>query len=497
MASDVIFDEKTAPVHARLLIGGTWVDGVGGAGERMDVRNPARPSELVGTVIRCAVTDIDAAAAAAKDAQAAWAAKGYRARAEIISQALTQLEQDLDARAVLYSRENGKTLAEAKGELSSVFMRQRLTLDLVDELENERLLTDDNGRTFVTRVPYGTVVSIVPWNAPVPLGFMQIIPALLAGNAVIVKPPETCPLALTQSVQLIADLFPAGVLNLVTGLPDEIGDRLTGHPDVDKLAFTGSIPSARHIMANAAQTIKGITMELGGNDPALLLDDVDLSDKTMELMASVVFRMSGQVCMAIKRVYVPTAIKDRFVDAFIKAADRVVVGEGLRPKVTMGPLHQEKGLIRGRGLVEDAEKRGANVLRVGRIDHKDTFNEGWFMQPTIVTEVSNDAPLMTEEQFCPALPIASYDDLDEALARANGTIYGLGGSVWGKDRERALDVARRIEAGTVWVNTHGTQAINRRAPYGGIKQSGIGRRAGIEGMYEYLQVKTITSFEGP
>lgn len=496
MASDVIVDDKIAPVHAQLLIGGTWMDGVDGAGARMDVCNPARPSERVGTVVRGTVADIDAAAAAAKDAQPAWAAKGYRGRAAVIAKALTLLEQDLDARAILYSRENGKTLTEAKGELTSVFMRQRLTLELADELENERVLTDDNGRTFVTRVPYGTVVSIVPWNAPVPLGFMQIIPALLAGNAVIVKPPETCPLALTQSVQLIADQFPPGVLNLVTGLPDEIGDRLTGHPDVDKLAFTGSIPSARHIMANAAQTIKGITLELGGNDPALLLDDADLSDKTMEMMASVVFRMSGQVCMAIKRVYVPTVIKDHFIDAFAKAADKVVVGEGLRPKVSMGPLHQEKGLIRGRNLVEDAEKRGANVLRVGRIDNKDTFNEGWFMQPTIVTDVADDAPLMTEEQFCPALPVASYDDLDEVLARANGTIYGLGGSVWGKDVERALAVARRIQAGTVWVNTHGTQSINRRAPYGGIKQSGIGRRAGIEGMYEYLQVKTITSFEG-
>jgi acyl-CoA reductase-like NAD-dependent aldehyde dehydrogenase len=339
------------------------------------------------------------------------------------------------------------------------------------------------------------VVSIVPWNAPVPLGFMQIIPALLAGNAVIVKPPETCPLALTRCVEMIADLFPPGVLGLVTGLPAEIGDRLTGHPDVAKIAFTGSIPSARHIMANAAETIKGITLELGGNDPAVLLDDVDLSDKTMDQMASVVFRMSGQVCMAIKRVYVPRAIKDRFVDAFARAADKVVVGEGLRPRVTMGPLHQEKGLLRGRSLVEDAEQSGASVLPLGKIDDLETFNGGWFMQPTLVTDVPDDAPLMTEEQFCPALPIATYEDIDEAVSRANDTIFGLGGSVWGKNVDRALEVARRIQSGTVWVNTHGTHAINRRAPYGGIKQSGIGRRAGIEGMHEYLQVQTITSYE--
>jgi acyl-CoA reductase-like NAD-dependent aldehyde dehydrogenase len=161
----------------------------------------------------------------------------------------------------------------------------------------------------------------------------------------------------------------------------------------------------------------------------------------------------------------------------------------------MGPLHSEKGLIRGRGLVEDAEQSGASVLPLGKIDDIDTFNTGWFMRPTLVTDVPDDAPLMCEEQFCPALPITTYDDIDEAVTRANDTIFGLGGSVWGKNGDRALAVARRIQSGTVWVNTHGTQAINRRAPYGGVKQSGIGRRAGIEGMHEYLQIQTITSYE--
>ena len=491
MAKDSSLSNELPPVHARILIDGEWLD----RAERLEVRNPARPSELVGTAVRGTVEDVNAAVTAAVVAQPAWAAKGYRARAAVIAEALKRLEADIEPRAMIYSRENGKTLAEAKGELMSVFMRQRLTLELVEELEQDQVLSDDNGRTFISKLPYGVVVSIVPWNAPVPLGFMQIIPALLAGNAVIVKPPETCPLALTRCVELIADLFPKGLIGLVTGLPGEIGDTLTGHPGVGKVAFTGSIPSARHIMANAAETIKGITLELGGNDPAILLDDVDLSEKTMDQMASVVFRMSGQVCMAIKRVYVPARLKDKFVDAFAKAADKVVVGEGMRPKVTMGPLHQEKGLLRARGLVEDAEGRGASVLRLGKIDDMETFEQGWFMQPTLVSDVPADAPLMTEEQFCPALPISSYDDLDEAIARANDTIYGLGGSVWGKDTDRALSVARRVQSGTVWINAHGTHAINRRAPYGGIKQSGIGRRAGLQGMYEYLQIQTITSLE--
>ena len=491
MTSEAIIPNELPPVHARLLIGGEWVDGA----TRIEVRNPARPAEIVGSAVQCGTDDIDAAVGAAKAAQPAWAALGYRARADVIADALDRLEKEQDERATLYSRENGKTIAEAKGELRSVCARQRLTLELVEELEAERLLTDEIGRTFVSQIPYGVVVSIVPWNAPVALAFMQIIPALLAGNAVVVKPPESCPLTLTRSVEMIAGLFPPGVLNLVTGLPAEIGDRLTGHPDVDKIAFTGSIPSARHIMSNAAQTIKGMTLELGGNDPAVVLDDVDLSEKTMDRMTGAVFRMTGQVCMAIKRIYVPEEMQDRFVDAFAKAADKVVVGEGTRPKVTMGPMHLEKGLIRARGLLDDAEKRGANLLRVGRIDDMETFEEGWFMQPTIVTDIDDEAPLMTEEQFCPALPIATYRDIDDAVARANDTVYGLGGSVWGKDVDRAVSVARRIESGTVWINTHGTESVNRRAPYGGIKQSGIGRRAGIEGMREYLQYKTIRTYE--
>ena len=282
---------------------------------------------------------------------------------------------------------------------------------------------------------------------------------------------------------------------MVTGQPAEIGDTLTTHPDVGKIGFAGSIPSARHIMANAAQTIKGVTLELGGNDPAIILDDAEFSSATMKSMLDATFQMTGQVCMAIKRIYVPTKRRDEFLQSFRKAAESVVVGDGLETAVTIGPLHTQRAQLRAVGLLEDAVRRGAEVTDLGKIDNDATFSGGYFMRPAMVTNIPDDAPLMTEEQFCPAIPVATYDDLGEAVARANRSIYGLSGSVWGGDVNRALDVASKIEAGQVWINSHGVHAINHLAPYGGVKQSGIGRKSGIEGIREYVQSQTIATHE--
>jgi len=474
-----------------MLIGGEWAN----SDRRIDVFNPARPDELVGTIPRGAPGDAECAIAAAKSAQPDWASKTYGERAKIIAPVLERLAADIDERAVLYVRENGKTIAEARGELAGVPARQRLTLELAEELDHRREVESPHGRSFVGFVPFGVVVSIVPWNAPVSLAFLQIIPALLAGNTIVVKPPETCPLSLMRAIEMIAPLLPPGVINVVTGLPAEIGDTLTTHPDVNKVAFTGSVPSARRIMANAALTIKGITLELGGNDPAILLEDADLGDAAMERMAKSVYRMTGQVCMAIKRIYVPESIKEKFLDAFTRTVNKIVVGDGLDTAVTMGPMHTARALDRAKGLVAGAATRGAKVQVLGQIADEATFAGGHFMQPTVVSDIAEDAQLMVEEQFCPAIPVATYRDVHDALARANSTIYGFGGSIWSRDIGRATELARQLNAGTVFVNTHGTESVNRKLPYGGIKQSGIGRRAGIEGIREYLQVQTLTTFE--
>jgi acyl-CoA reductase-like NAD-dependent aldehyde dehydrogenase len=480
-----------APITEYMLICGMRVDGP----VRLEVRNPARPDDLVGTIVRGAPEHVDQAVAAAKGVQPAWASLTFSERADLLAGALTRLEGDIEARAAVFVRENGKPLAEARGELLGAPKRQRLAFAFAPELDAGRNLAAPHGQTLVVYRPYGVVVSIVPWNSPVTLALTQIVAALLAGNCVVLKPPESCPLALIRSVVMLAEGLPAGTINVVTGLPSEIGDALTTHPDVGKIGFTGSIPSARHIMANAAQSIKGVTLELGGNDPAIVLDDADLGASTMQAMLNATFQMTGQVCMAIKRIYVPAKRRDEFLDAFCRSVDAIVVGDGLEPTVTMGPLHTQKARIRAQALLDDAARRGADVRQLGKIDDEATFSGGYFMRPTVVTGIPDDAPLMTEEQFCPAIPVAAYDDLDEVIARANQSIFGLSGSIWSRDMKRAVDIARKIEAGQVWINSHGPHAINHQAPYGGVKQSGIGRKSGFEGILEYVQSQTITTHE--
>jgi acyl-CoA reductase-like NAD-dependent aldehyde dehydrogenase len=476
---------------AGMLIGGKKIMD----GRRIEVRNPAHPEELVGTIVQCTPDDVNLAIAAAKDAQPAWAAKTFAERGKILGRALDQLDTDVDSRATLFTRENGKPLVDSKNEIMSIVPRARLTLELAAELDATHNMPAPNGHTVVRHVPFGVVVSIVPWNSPITLAAAQFIPALLAGNTIVLKVPESCPLALTVTAERIAQALPPGVLNIISGLPLDIGDTLTMHPDVAKIAFTGSVPAARKIMANAAQTIKSFTAELGGNDAAIVLEDVDLSDETMNRMAMIVYRMSGQICMAIKRIYVPDSIHDEFIAAFSKAVDRIVVGDGCAAGITMGPLHAKQAYQRALGLVADAEKRGATVRRLGKVQDETIFAAGYFMRPTLVTEIGDDAPLVTEEQFCPALPVMKYRDVEDALARANSSIYGLGGSVWSKNIDKAAALASRIQAGTVFVNTHGTRSVNHHAPYGGMKQSGIGRRSGMEGMREYMQTQTLTTFE--
>jgi acyl-CoA reductase-like NAD-dependent aldehyde dehydrogenase len=489
MAMQLSHTPTAAPVHARNFIGGEWVDGPA----HVEVRNPAHPDEVVGTIVRSTPDDVNRAVAAAKAAQPAWDALGIRERAQRLSAGLEAIGQDVDERSVLLVRENGKTLAESRGEVAGLADRLRVGLEYVDALAEPRLLDAPTGRTYVSYRPYGVVVSIVPWNAPVNLAFSQIFSALLTGNTVVVKPPETAPLTVIATVALFARALPPGVLNVVTGLPDEIGDTLTTHPDVGKIVFTGSIRAARHIGSNAMQTIKSLLLELGGNDPAIVLDDADLGEKTMDRMAGMVYGLTGQVCGAIKRIYVPEKLAEAFYAAFRRSADKIVVGDGLQPGVTMGPLHSQAGLTRAIGYVDDARARGANVDLVGKIADEEVFAHGYFMQPSIVTNIAADAPLVLEEQFSPTLPVVTYTDLDEAFAHANETVYGLCGSIWGGDAERALRLASRIESGSVWVNTHGM--VNRRAPFGGVKQSGIGVRGGLEGILDYVQPQTVTTFE--
>lgn len=475
-------------VDARMLIGGEWI-----AGDAiLTVRNPADPTEVVGQVPAGSGEHAAEAIAAAKAAQRSWGRLSFQSRAAALKPALAEVEALAPTLAALYARENGRTLQEAAGELGSIAINQLQTLGLAPTLDEATRLSRGAGYTSMTTVPYGVVVSIVPWNAPAALAFLHVVPALLAGNAVVVKPPETCPLTLIALLRAFAQELPSGLVNIVTGDPSSVGPALTTHPDVGKIAFTGGAASAARIAAAAAATVKSLTLELGGNDPAILMPGFQADAATLAALRRGVFMNTGQVCMAIKRLYVHQDDAARFVEAFTSSVDEFVVGDGLRPEVTMGPLHSAAARARSRALVEDARRRGARVRELGSVRRPAEFEAGYFMRPVVVTELSDDAPLMAEEQFCPAIPIATYRHVDEAVQRANDSPFGLSASVWGRDLDRAASVARSLEAGAVFVNGHGVASLDRRLPYGGLKQSGQGRKASTQGVLEYCQTQSLT-----
>lgn len=476
------------PVTMNMLIGGEPVSG----GQSIEVHNPARRYEVVGSTPRGTPSDVERAVAAAKRAQPAWASHGFEARAEAIARGLDRLEAQAALLAPLYTRENGKTVSAAGNEIAATVRRERNSIGYASRLASVRELPFAAGMSKVALRPFGVVAAIAPWNGPVVLGFTQIVSALIAGNAVVAKPPETCPLTLIQSLSTLAEELPAGVINIVTGGRRDVGDALVTHPDVDKIAFTGSIDAAREIISASGRTIKNLTLELGGNDPAVILDDAVFDEAMMNKLAGSVFRNCGQICLAVKRIYVPAPRERQFLEAFEAAAHRFVVGNGLEQGVHIGPVHSQSSVERVRQLKLDAVSRGATVKELGCYHPAAEREAGNFLLPQIVTNAPDDSRIVVEEQFAPIVPVMTYDCEDDAIARANGTVFGLGGSVWSADRDRAERLAWKLEAGTVWVNDHGTTFLNPQAPYGGIKQSGIGRKSGLEGVMEYCQLQTLT-----
>lgn len=470
-----------------------FIDGqVFEAASVIEVFNPARPTELVGKAGRGAPEDIGRAISAAHRVQPEWASKTHRERLDILKAAMKAVDGVAGSLVELYVRENGKVRAEAERELTTLAPRMAMILDSAAVLDDDRSVPSDSGSTYVINRPYGVVVSIVPWNSPLSLGFSQIISAMVTGNTVVIKPPETCPIAMCTLVAALAEKLPAGVLNLVTGLPAEIGDALISNPLVSKIAFTGSVASARKIMCSAANNIADLTLELGGNDAAIVLPDADLSEASMKKIISATFTLAGQVCMAIKRLYVHRDIADKFIEALQGAMTNYYAGNGLDPNASMGPLHTRAALLRTQELLDEAKALRATIIPCGGVTDEAAASGGHFFQPTLVVGVPDSARVVQEEQFCPILPILIYDDIEDAIARANSSMFGLGGSVWSQNVEAAAKIARRIEAGTVFVNVHGTGAINRRAPYGGLKHSGIGRKAGLEGLMEFVELQTLT-----
>jgi len=365
-----------------------------------------------------------------------------------------------------------------------------------DKLAEDRKLSGPPRDTIITRQPRGVASQIVPWNWPISLLGVKAPPALMTGNTVVIKIAEQSPLAPMQLLKMLADGLPPGVINVIASPPSEIGDELISNPLVRKISFTGSIKAGKHIMKVAADTLKAVTLELGGNDAALVLDDAELDEDAIQRFVTGTFMSSGQICMAVKRIYVHRSRYDEFVEKFSSAVDKIVVGDGTDPNVTMGPINNESQLGVVRDLIEDARQTGATVRELGQIADEATYKAGYFQRPTVVTDCDPRSRIVQEEQFGPVVPILAFDEDDEAIRQANDTEFGLCSSVWTSDRDRAVAMARRLEAGYTYINGHGPMAQDHRGPFGGMKQSGIGRVLGFEGMNEFMEPHSISAPPG-
>ncbi|MEW2119385.1 aldehyde dehydrogenase family protein [Streptomyces sp. NPDC005474] len=445
-------------------------------GEPFTVVNPAT-GEPFAEAADCGPAELDAVVARARAAWPAWRSDPA-ARSAALSAAADAAETVADDLAVLLTREQGKPLAEARSEVSRLAARLRYFAALVPRTRDV-----GDGRAGVRSQlrwqSVGPVAAIVPWNFPLQLASSKIAPALAAGNTVVLKPSPLTPLATRLLGNVLSGVLPPGVLTVVTGR-DPLGARLATHPGIRQVTFTGSVATGRLVAEAAAAQLRPVTLELGGNDAAIVLDDVDLDALGPRLFWSA-FRNCGQVCMAVKRVYAPAGRYAEVVEALAEQARSVVIGDGLDEATQLGPLNNPQQLGIVERFVDEAVARGAKPAVGGhRVDRP-----GYFYAPTVLTDVPPDSAVVTEEQFGPVLPVLPYDDLDEAVAAANATEYGLGGSVWGTDLDRAEAVAERLECGTVWLNHHAELSLAQ--PFAGTKDSGLGVAGGPWGLYGNLR----------
>ncbi|GGU97464.1 aldehyde dehydrogenase [Streptomyces litmocidini] len=433
-------------------------------GEAFDEAPDQLPDELDETVAR---------------ARRAW--HGWRsdpaARTAALRAAADAVETAGADLARLLTREQGKPLAESYAEIARTAARLRYFADLAPR--TRRIDDDRPVHSEVRWRPVGPVAAIVPWNFPLQLAAAKFAPALAAGNTVVLKPSPHTPLATRLLGSVLATVLPEDVLTVVTGR-EPLGARLAAHPDIRHVTFTGSVPTGRAVAGAAAASLARVTLELGGNDAAVLLDDVDV-DRIADRLFWAAFRNCGQVCMAVKRVYAPARLHAEVVEALARRAKTVAVGSGLDPDTRIGPVNNAPQLARVEQVTRQALADGARAAAGGhRLD-----GAGYFFAPTVLTDVPPDSPVVTEEQFGPVLPVLPYRDLDEAVDAANGTGFGLGGSVWGTDLDRAEAVADRLECGTAWINHHAELSLAQ--PFAGAKDSGVGVAGGPWGLYGNLR----------
>lgn len=457
-------------------------------GSSFEIFDPGRLDDLVGTVVKASAADIETVVSIANLAQKGWAQTSLEERAALLRRAASELDSNSEELARLMTRENGSVLPISQFEVMMASEALQHAAEFgVRLLSKSESFADDDSWVRVESRPYGVVACIVPWNAPVILTVQKIGPALIAGNTVIVKPSPNAPLAVSLMLRHFASFFPAGVINIVHGDGD-VGAALISHSGVRKVSFTGGPETAKIIMRSAATTLTKVHFELGGNDPAIVLDDADI-DFTVDRIVTGAFRRAGQVCFAIKRVYVPKRLAADFTERVLARVAQIEVGHGLDANAAMGPVNSKLQFEKLSGLHQRIAASGADVRMTGDSAlSAEQWHNGYYLKPSVVVNARPDDEIVTMEQFGPILPIVEYEGEDEVVAMANGTEYGLGSSVWSSDIDRAVAFSSRIEAGMTFINGHGLTALGRKeVPFGGVKQSGIGWENSAHGLHEYLE----------
>jgi acyl-CoA reductase-like NAD-dependent aldehyde dehydrogenase len=474
-----------------MLIGGEWRGAT--AHEELEVRNPAT-EEVVNRVPAGAPADVELAVATAQRAFRDWSRTDVEKRAEILARAAQLIHDNAKSLAATLTAEQGKPVAEAIGEVSHLAHGVRYYAEAATKVRGTyQELPSTLGPAYgmVIRRPMGVCAAITPYNFPLTLLGTKVAPALASGNTVVAKPAATTPLATLEVARLFTEAgVPDGVLNVVTGRGSEIGDALVGHPDVRRVAFTGSTAVGRHVAALAAPDLKRLSLELGGSDPVIVCADADV-DAAVKAVIIGRYWNAGQACLGCKRVFVHDSVYDDFVSQLVERVGRYEPGDGTtkpdKPKLRMGPIHTRAGRDELVEQIEDGVSSGGELL-IGGGTGADG-GKGFFLEPAVVASPGDDSRLMTEEVFGPVLPVFRFTDFDDAIRRANETPYGLGSSLWTHDARLIHRAAQEIESGMTWVNQihYGYDEL----PFGGVKASGFGKEHGIEALDSYVELKSV------
>lgn len=463
-----------------MIINGNKVD----AEDHFNVYNPAT-EEIIAQCPTATQENLNAAVVAARQAFPAWSSTSDDYRKEKVNALADIISDNMNELAQLITQEQGRPLdgmgfgsfAEVGG--SEYWTRCTAELTLPIEIAEET----DTHRAEIHRKPLGVVASITPWNFPLLIAIWHVIPAIRSGNTVVIKPSSFTPLATLRFVELAQAVLPPGVLNIITG-EGGMGRLITSHPDIDKIVFTGSTPTGKNIMKNASDSLKRLTLELGGNDAAIILPDVDVKANAKAIFEAA-FINNGQTCAALKRLYVHQDIYEQMCEELTAIANTITVANGMEEGAQLGPIQNRDQFNLVCELVDDAKNSGARILTGGDTPE----GPGYFYPVTLVADISDGTRLVDEEPFGPALPIIKYSDVEDVLQRANDNPNGLGGSVWSANTAKAVELAKRLECGTAWINNHASLSPN--VPFGGVKESGVGVEFSTHGLKEFTSIQSI------